>query len=89
MKDQLTADMVSKGHATDMISKIKFGAKGWFGEMEGDKKRKVKQADTLKEREQVRVGPLPVQPASRQQSRSPTPGLTLRQALVGAMETSV
>jgi len=89
MKDQLTADMVSKGHATDMISKIKFGAKGWFSEMEGDKKRKVKQADTLKEREQVRVGPLPVQPASRQQSRSPTPGLTLRQALVGAMETSV
>ena len=58
MRDQLTADEVSKGQATDMISKTKFGAKGWFSEMEGEKKRKLKQADTLREREQVRVGPV-------------------------------
>ena len=83
VKDQLTADMVSKGKAADMISKIKFGAKGWFGEMEGEKKRRLKEADTLREREQVKVGPLDVRPALRDESRSASASLTLRQALVG------
>ena len=64
MKDQLTADMLTKGKATDMISKIKFGAKGWFNKLEASKKRnervveKVRQVDDLRQREQVRVGPV-------------------------------
>ena len=64
MMDQLTADMISKGKATDMISKIKFGAKGWFNKLEAEKKRderaveKVRQVEDLRQREQVRVGPV-------------------------------
>lgn len=64
MKDQLTADMLTKGKATDMISKIKFGAKGWFNKLEASKKRnervveKVRQVDDLRQRELVRVGPV-------------------------------
>ena len=64
MKDQLTADKLTKGKATDMISKIKFGAKGWFNKLEASKKRnervveKVRQVDDLRQREQVRVGPV-------------------------------
>ena len=64
MKDQLTADMLTKGKATDMISKIKFGAKGWFNKLEAGKKRnervveKVRQVDDLRQRELVRVGPV-------------------------------
>ena len=81
MGDQLTADTISKGKATDMITKIKFGAKGWFGDIEGEKKRKVKEADKVRNREQVQVGPLSSRKASRDQSR-PAPTLTLRQALV-------
>ncbi|CAF9930813.1 MAG: hypothetical protein ALECFALPRED_004734 [Alectoria fallacina] len=64
MADQLTADMISKGKATDMISKIKFGAKGWFSKLEAEKKRKerasekVRQLDDVRQREQVRIGPV-------------------------------
>ncbi|KAL6719900.1 putative ATP-dependent helicase IRC3 [Lecanora helva] len=58
MQDQLTADMISKGKATDMISKIKFGAKGWFREIEADRKRQAKEADRLHNQEQVTVGAL-------------------------------
>ena len=64
MKDQLTSKMLSKGKATDMISKIKFGARGWFTRMEADKKReskaleRLRDLDDLKQRERVRVGPL-------------------------------
>ena len=64
MKDQLTADMLTKGKATDMISKIKFGAKGWFNKLEAGKKRnervveKVRQVDDLRQRELVTVGPV-------------------------------
>lgn len=61
MADQLTADMISKGKATDMISKIKFGAKGWFSKLEAEKKRKERASEKsrqLDEREQIRVGPV-------------------------------
>ena len=62
--DQLTADMISKGKATDMISKIKFGAKGWFSKLEAEKKRKerasekLRQLDDVRQREQIRIGPV-------------------------------
>ncbi|KAL8847499.1 MAG: hypothetical protein Q9221_007454 [Calogaya cf. arnoldii] len=62
--DQLTADQISKGKAGDMITKLKFGAKGWFGRLESAKKKKgrlqgrVQETATLREREQVKVGPL-------------------------------
>ena len=81
MQDQLTADMVSKGKATDMISKIKFGAKGWFNELEADKKRKAKEAEGMKQREQVKVGPLARPQIREQKSQASASGLTLRQAL--------
>ena len=64
MEDQLTADMLTKGKATDMISKIKFGAKGWFNKLEAGKKRnervveKALQVDDLRKRELVRLGPV-------------------------------
>ena len=62
--DQLTGDMLSKGKATDMISKIKFGAKGWFSKLEAEKKRKgrasekIRQSDEVRQRGEIRVGPV-------------------------------
>ena len=62
--DQLTANRISKGKATDMITKIKFGAKGWFGKIEANKRKESRLRDRavqlagLREREQIRVGPL-------------------------------
>ncbi|KAL8929185.1 MAG: hypothetical protein Q9208_001268 [Pyrenodesmia sp. 3 TL-2023] len=62
--NQLTAEQISKGKATDMITKIKFGAKGWYGRLEATRKREDKKNDrakelaALSEREQVRTGPL-------------------------------
>ena len=64
MADQLTGDMISKGKATDMISKIKFGAKGWYSKLAAEKKRtrraseKVRQLDDMRQREEIRVGPV-------------------------------
>ena len=64
MDDQLDADMITKGKATDMISKIKFGARGWFGKLEARKRQderaeeKLRQLERLKQREQVRLGPV-------------------------------
>ena len=64
MTDQLTEDMISKGKATDMISKIKFGAKGWFSKLEAEKKRqsraseKIRQVHDMRQREEIRVGPV-------------------------------
>ena len=64
MSNQLTENMITKGKATDMISKIKFGAKGWFGKLEAEKKRqsraneKAKLLDEIRQREQIRVGPV-------------------------------
>lgn len=62
--NQLTAEQISKGKATDMITKIKFGAKGWYGRLEATRKKEDKKNDrakelaALSEREQVRTGPL-------------------------------
>lgn len=64
LDDHLTADQISKGKATDMITKIKFGAKGWFGRLEASRKREDRKRDRarevtgMREREQVRIGPL-------------------------------
>ncbi|KAI4208982.1 MAG: hypothetical protein LQ351_008044 [Letrouitia transgressa] len=63
-EDQLVATQVTKGKATDMITKMKFGAKGWFSKIEAAKRREDRnlrinsQLASLKEREQVKVGPL-------------------------------
>ncbi|KAL9000379.1 MAG: hypothetical protein Q9169_000896 [Polycauliona sp. 2 TL-2023] len=62
--DQLTAGRISKGKAGDMITKLKFGAKGWFGRLEvarrkeGRLQNRVQELAILREREQVKVGPL-------------------------------
>lgn len=59
--DQLTGDMISKGKATDMINKIKFGAKGWFRKLEAEKKRKSRASEKIRQmgdRKEIRVGPV-------------------------------
>ena len=64
MADQVTGDVISKGKAADMITKIKFGAKGWFNKLEAVEKRKVRasekirQMDEMRQREDIRVGPV-------------------------------
>ncbi|KAL8859312.1 MAG: hypothetical protein Q9178_004250 [Gyalolechia marmorata] len=64
MDDQLTADQISKGKAGDMITKLKFGAKGWFDRLgvakrkEGRLQGRVQEAAALKEREHVKIGPV-------------------------------
>ncbi len=60
--DQLTKGTVTKGKATDMISKMKFGAKGWLNDIETAKKRaerasgKLRQVSDLRQREEVKIG---------------------------------
>ena len=60
----LKAERTTKGKAADMISKLKFGAKGWFGKLEAAKRKegrlqdKAQQIANRKAREQVKVGPL-------------------------------
>ena len=62
--DELTEDQITKGKATDMITKVKFGAKGRLDKIQAAKRRvergheKLAQAAVLRERESVRVGPL-------------------------------
>ncbi|KAK2630603.1 hypothetical protein QTJ16_001423 [Diplocarpon rosae] len=62
--DQLSSEMLTKGKAGDMITKIKHGARGRFANLEAEKRReerarlKVEQEKALKWREQVSVGPL-------------------------------
>ena len=64
MTDQLTADMITKGKANDMITKLKFGAKGWFSKFKAGRRReeraaeKSRQLDGMRQREQVQVGSL-------------------------------
>lgn len=64
MEDQLTQNMLSKGRAMDMISKLKFGAKGHFNKLDMTRKKhekemnKQKQMDVLRQRESVQVGPM-------------------------------
>ncbi len=64
INDQLKADSLTKGKAGDMITKIKHGAKGRFSKMEATRRKegrvaeKLRQVDNLRQREQVRVGPI-------------------------------
>ena len=64
MDNKLTSDMITKGKAGDMITKIKFGARGQFRNIEAAQKilerarQKRTDVQRLREREQVRVGPL-------------------------------
>ena len=61
--DHLTPSHITKGRAADMITKIKFGARGRFNRLSADKKReerateKVRRQRELQQREFVRVGP--------------------------------
>jgi ATP-dependent helicase IRC3 len=62
--NQLDPDSTTKGRAVDMITKLKFGAKGRFGKIEAAQARVRKQDELTRKleemelREQVRVGPL-------------------------------
>lgn len=62
--DLLTAEDVTKGQAGDMITKIKFGARGRFDKMMAAKRKenraieKLEQVEDMRKRETVRVGPL-------------------------------
>jgi ATP-dependent helicase IRC3 len=62
--DPLSPDAVTKGKAADMITKIKNGARGRFGEIVTQKRRvareslKIEQLEALRRREEVTVGPL-------------------------------
>lgn len=64
--DQLTAEDINKGKASDMITKIKHGARGRFASIEADKRRKERKETVLEQRrmrsanEVVSVGPLSV-----------------------------
>ncbi|KAK7431493.1 putative ATP-dependent helicase IRC3 [Neonectria magnoliae] len=54
-------ESLDKGKATDMITKLKHGARGHFARIEAEQKRREKQTATLESRqlrERVRVGPL-------------------------------
>lgn len=62
-EDLLTAEDITKGMAGDMITKIKFGARGRFDRMMGLRKKEGKRNEKEKElrsREEVRVGPVDV-----------------------------
>ncbi|KAI9054999.1 hypothetical protein LZ554_002142 [Drepanopeziza brunnea f. sp. 'monogermtubi'] len=63
-EDQLTATMVTKGKAGEMITKLKHGARGRFASFEAEKRKegrvrlKVEQERAMKDRERVSVGPV-------------------------------
>lgn len=61
MEEPLTQDDLTKGQAGDMITKIKFGARGRFDRLQS-KRRKVdrvaSKVQEMRDRETVRVGPL-------------------------------
>ncbi|KAK1995498.1 P-loop containing nucleoside triphosphate hydrolase protein [Colletotrichum falcatum] len=63
-EEPLTADDVDKGKATDMITKMKHGAKGRFAGIMAEKRKaqrqhhKVAQYETRARQEQVSVGPV-------------------------------
>ncbi|CAJ2513765.1 Uu.00g018840.m01.CDS01 [Anthostomella pinea] len=62
--EQLEATDITKGKATDMITKVRHGARGRFATLEADKRRKERKASmqeqekAMKLREQVSLGPL-------------------------------
>jgi ATP-dependent helicase IRC3 len=52
---------LNKGKATDMITKLKHGARGQFAKIEAEQKRRGRQmaiAESREKRERVTVGPL-------------------------------
>ena len=61
--DQLSSEALTKGRAADMITKMKFGAKGRFNKISVARRRehrateKTRQVEELKKREHVKVGP--------------------------------
>ena len=61
---KLRADQITKGKAADMITKVKFGARGRLAKLQAQQKRTEKlnsessRLSRLREREEVRVGPL-------------------------------
>ncbi|KAJ9131575.1 DEAD/DEAH box helicase [Pleurostoma richardsiae] len=61
----LTADDINKGRASDMITKMKHGARGRFAKLEAGKRRQRRESISLDKeqarrlREQVTVGPVP------------------------------
>ncbi|KAI9731148.1 MAG: hypothetical protein M1834_005341 [Cirrosporium novae-zelandiae] len=61
---QLSEDDITKGKAGDMITKLKFGAKGRFARMQTSKRKEDReqhrrdQLDELRRREEVKLGPL-------------------------------
>lgn len=61
--DQLTVEQLTKGRASDMITKLKFGAKGQFNRLDAQKRRDVKtkersrQMAVISQLGQLRVGP--------------------------------
>ncbi|CAN8102907.1 unnamed protein product [Discula destructiva] len=60
-REQLTEDDITKGRAADMITKIKFGAKGRFADLQASRRKHLRQETLLqqrKSRETVTVGPL-------------------------------
>ncbi|KAJ8607340.1 hypothetical protein MRB53_040358 [Persea americana] len=62
--EKLVVGEVTKGKASDMITKVKFGAKGWWEKMKKEDKQeaKVKAKEDafsgMRDRERVRVGPV-------------------------------
>ena len=57
--NQLTEQDITKGKAMDMITKLKFGAKGRFKDIQAGKRRqgrREEQVRKFKERNQLRVG---------------------------------
>ncbi|RVX76048.1 hypothetical protein B0A52_00405 [Exophiala mesophila] len=61
VEEPLTADDLTKGQAGDMITKVKFGARGRFDKMQVKKRRVQRAANKIQElrsREEVKVGPL-------------------------------
>lgn len=60
----LTPDDLNKGQAGDMITKIKYGARGWFDKMLAQKRTEEREAEKekkvmeMRRREAVKVGPL-------------------------------
>jgi ATP-dependent helicase IRC3 len=63
-KEKLEPNTITKGRAQDMITKLKFGARGRFDKIAANKRRTEKELESLRkiqemrEREIVKVGPL-------------------------------
>ena len=64
MENKLRPDIITKGRAQDMITKLKFGARGRFEKITAVKKRADRELENrrkmqeMKAREIVKVGPL-------------------------------